>query len=187
MSLRYALLGIISKKPVTGYDVVRIFKEQMIYFWNSTHSQVYTELHKMENEDLIQHELIIQDTSPNKKIYTLTDNGRKELVDWVIGQPLKPAKIKDEFLIKTSAFHVLTIKEITQLLTEVIEREETILQMTTHWKDQFKQSDTKQHIGTIFTVEYGIRYSEMYLNWCKWAKNYIEERFSAQFNDNTLT
>ncbi len=40
MSLRYALLGIISKRPVTGYDVVQIFKEQMIYFWNSTHSQV---------------------------------------------------------------------------------------------------------------------------------------------------
>ncbi|MDV2884649.1 PadR family transcriptional regulator [Alkalihalophilus pseudofirmus] len=174
MSLRYALLGIISKKPVTGYDVVRIFKQQMVYFWSSTHSQIYTELHKMEKEDLIEHELVIQGTSPNKKVYHLTDSGKKDLIRWAMEEPLKPAKIKDEFLIKATIFPVLTVIEINKLLDEVIEREERILSMTKQWKEHF-DTQAERDAGTMLTVEYGIRYSEMYLEWCKWAKQYIHE------------
>ncbi|KMK76525.1 PadR family transcriptional regulator [Alkalihalobacillus pseudalcaliphilus] len=174
MSLRYALLGIISKKPITGYDVVRIFKQQMIYFWNSTHSQIYTELHKMENDNLIEHELVIQGTSPNKKVYSLTDSGKKDLIRWAIEEPLKTTKIKDEFLIKATIFPILTVNEINKLLDEVIEREEKILSMTKDWKEHFS-SQEGQDVGTMLTVEYGIRYSEMYLEWCKWAKQYFNE------------
>jgi PadR family transcriptional regulator, regulatory protein AphA len=174
MSLRYALLGIISKKPATGYDVVRIFKEQMVYFWNSTHSQIYTELNRMDQESLIDHELVIQQNSPNKKIYSLTDQGRKELVRWMMEQPLKPAKIKDEFLIKAAAFNVLSLPEMIQLVDEVIKRETRVHEMTVQWKEQYmngEESDT----GTILTLEYGIRYSKMYLEWCEWAKAYLEQ------------
>ncbi|MGR9633148.1 PadR family transcriptional regulator [Bacillus cereus] len=46
MSIRYALLGLLSKKEQTGYDLYHTFQEQLIYFWNSSHSQVYKELSK---------------------------------------------------------------------------------------------------------------------------------------------
>lgn len=174
MSLRYALLGIISKEPVTGYDVVTIFKQKMIYFWSSTHSQIYKELHKMEDEQLISHKLVIQGNLPNKKVYSLTDEGKKTLIRWAIEEPLKPAKIKDEFLIKTTIFPILTNAEIHTLLDDVIERENSILSKTKEWKEHFS-SQEKQDTGTMLTVEYGIRYSEMYLEWCKWAKEYINE------------
>ncbi|MDQ0208665.1 PadR family transcriptional regulator [Alkalicoccobacillus murimartini] len=176
MSLQYALLGIISKKPATGYDVVRIFKEQMVYFWNSTHSQIYTELHKMETKGLIHHELVIQHTSPNKKIYSLTDQGRKDLVQWAIEQPLKPAKIKDEFLIKTAAFNVLTVQDMIKLIDDVIERENKVLEMTNSWREHYINQE-ENDLGTMLTIEYGIRYSKMYLDWCTWAKDYIENSF----------
>ncbi|MCM3225761.1 PadR family transcriptional regulator [Terribacillus saccharophilus] len=174
MSLRYALLGIIAKEPVTGYDVVKIFKQRMTYFWNSTHSQIYTELHKMEDNNLIQHELVVQGTLPNKKIYSLTDTGKKELIRWALEEPLKPAKIKDEFLIKTTIFPFLSADDINSLLDEVIAREEKTLRMTKEWKKHFT-SHEEHSVGTMLTVEYGIKYSEMYLEWCKWAKQYIQK------------
>ncbi|MCE4049252.1 MULTISPECIES: PadR family transcriptional regulator [Bacillaceae] len=173
MSLRYALLGIIAKKPVSGYEVVNIFKEQVVYFWNSTHSQIYTELHKLENEELLQHELIIQNSSPNKKIYTITDTGKKELLDWILHSPLKPAKIKDEFLIKAAAFDIMSKAEIIQLLDEVITREERVLSMTKEWQENFSEKSPNTNLGSVITSEYGIRYAEMYLNWCKWVKEYL--------------
>ncbi|MED4129723.1 PadR family transcriptional regulator [Shouchella miscanthi] len=175
MSLRYALLGIISKRRVTGYDVVHIFKQQMVHFWGSTHSQIYTELHKMEKDELVDHELVIQESSPNKKIYSLTDKGRKELIRWAVEEPLKSAKIKDEFLIKTTIFPILTHKEVLTLLDEVIERERITLEKTEAWRDHFKQ-ESKQDLGALLTVEYGIRYAKMYIEWCQWAKQLIEER-----------
>ncbi|MBM0065453.1 hypothetical protein [Alkalicoccobacillus gibsonii] len=35
----------------------------------------------------------------------------------------------------------------------------------------WEESDT----GTILTLEYGIRYSKMYLEWCEWAKAYLKQ------------
>ena len=43
-----------------------------------------------------------------------------------------------------------------------------------YWKEHFS-SQEGQDVGTMLTVEYGIRYSEMYLEWCKWAKQYFNE------------
>ena len=34
-----AILGLLSRKEQTGYDLYLIFQEQIIYFWNSSHSQ----------------------------------------------------------------------------------------------------------------------------------------------------
>lgn len=175
MSLRYALLGIISKQAVTGYDVVNIFKQQMIHFWGSTHSQIYTELHKMEKDQLIDHELVIQASSPNKKIYSITDSGRKELIKWAVEEPLKSAKIKDEFLIKSTIFPILSDEEVLTLLDEVIERETHTMDMTKKWKDHFEDQE-EQDIGTLLTVEYGIRYAKMYVEWCMWAKDFIQNK-----------
>ncbi|MGR5879770.1 PadR family transcriptional regulator [Bacillus pacificus] len=77
MSIRYALLGLLSKKEQTGYDLYHTFQEQLIYFWNSSHSQVYKELSKMEQDNLVTFEYIYQEGSPNKKNIFFDERGGK--------------------------------------------------------------------------------------------------------------
>ncbi|WP_215144531.1 PadR family transcriptional regulator [Exiguobacterium qingdaonense] len=175
MSLKYALLGLISKKPQTGYELYTTFKERMIYFWSSTHSQIYTELNKMEHEEWISSTYIYQEGSPNKKLYTITTKGEEYLLNWLLSDKIKPAKIKDEFLLRASAFHLLSEKEIIHLLDAIIEREQRVLEATRKWQHDNEQ-DEEFGIGDFVTAEYGVMYAEMYIKWCEKVRKEIRKR-----------
>ncbi|WP_226680302.1 PadR family transcriptional regulator [Sutcliffiella horikoshii] len=175
MSLKYALLGLLSQHPQTGYEIYKTFKEKMIYFWSSTHSQIYTELNKMEKDELIESEFIYQEGTPNKKMYSITNQGKKMLVEWLVDEAHKPAKIKDEFLIKASAFHLLTKKEILTLLDSIISREKQVLDGTLAWQKEHLENSIGM-IGDFATSEYGIMYAKMYIEWCEKVKDEVITR-----------
>ena len=47
-TLKYAILGLIRRGPVTGYDIAREFRSQALSnFWHAKHSQIYPELKKL--------------------------------------------------------------------------------------------------------------------------------------------
>ena len=53
MSLRHALLGMLAERPASGYDLLKTFGSAMANVWPATHSQIYTELTKLADADLI--------------------------------------------------------------------------------------------------------------------------------------
>ncbi|MRX71873.1 PadR family transcriptional regulator [Bacillus lacus] len=175
MSLRYGLLSMIAKDPQTGYQMFQNFQEQFLYFWNSNSSQVYKELVKMEGDQLISFEYIYEKGKPVKKLYHITPKGEKELIDWVIEFESKAAKIKDEFLLRAYAFHMISTGEAIALLYKMKAREEGVLYETSRWNEErFKQIPEKIKLGEFVTAEFGIRYSNMYIDWCKWAIELLE-------------
>lgn len=78
MSLRHAVLGVLSSMPMSGYDMQRYFDEAG-YFWPASHAQVYQELRKMEREGLIEATIAPRGAKAEKRIYNLTETGRREL------------------------------------------------------------------------------------------------------------
>ncbi len=46
-TLKYAILGLLNRNPMTGYDIVKEFNFQLAEFWNAKHSQIYPELKKI--------------------------------------------------------------------------------------------------------------------------------------------
>lgn len=58
-TLRYILLGLLSKKKMTGYELNQSFKNEIGEFWQAKHSQIYPELAKMEEQGIIQHQVEI--------------------------------------------------------------------------------------------------------------------------------
>lgn len=99
MGLRHALLGILSLREMSGYDVKNQFDRAIHFVWNATSSQIYRELRRMEEDGLITGTLLVQDTKPNKYIYNITEPGRVELDQW-LGSPVSPRFKKDEFLLR---------------------------------------------------------------------------------------
>ena len=84
MSLRYGLLGILyAVESRTGYELDKDFKEAYDYIWRSNTSQIYSELGKMEQDGWLTSERIIQDEKPNKRVYSITEKGRVELLKWL--------------------------------------------------------------------------------------------------------
>jgi PadR family transcriptional regulator AphA len=80
MSLRYALLGLITLQPGTGYELTQRFDISLRNAWHASHSQIYPELAKLEAEGLAE---VIEEGARRSKTYAATDQGRAELRRWL--------------------------------------------------------------------------------------------------------
>jgi len=83
MSLPYGLLGLLTYKDSTGYDLTKMFNDSLDNFWHAQGSQIYRELYRMEKLGWVSSRSIVQDGRPNKRLYKITKAGRKELAKWL--------------------------------------------------------------------------------------------------------
>jgi DNA-binding PadR family transcriptional regulator len=100
MSLKYGLLGLLNYGSMTGYELNKAFKDSLSFFWQAQTSQVYRELSAMERSGWLTSERVIQNEKPNKKIYTITAEGKAQLGSWL----LSPEKDIEEAMNVRCAF-----------------------------------------------------------------------------------
>ena len=91
MSLRHAILGIVSARPMTGYELIRTFANSVAYTWAAGQAQIYPELHKMEHEGLLTAQAASRGAS-EKRVYSITAAGGEELRRWVEATTRYPAE-----------------------------------------------------------------------------------------------
>src|SRR5687767_15468317 len=89
-TLSYALLGLLSREPLSGYDLAARFKTSIAMFWAARHSQIYPELARLETQGLVSHERVVQEGRPNKKVFSITKAGIEALRRWVVEPPESP-------------------------------------------------------------------------------------------------
>jgi PadR family transcriptional regulator, regulatory protein AphA len=80
MSLRHAVLGLLTLAPGNGYDLTRRFDESLSNAWSASHSQIYPELAKLEQEGLIE---VVAEGARGSRTYAATEAGREEMRRWV--------------------------------------------------------------------------------------------------------
>ena len=83
MSLKHGLLGLLTLRKSSGYDLSKLFQESLSFFWVANQSQIYRELDKMEDLGWVVSSKVEQDARPNKRVYGITKEGNKELIRWL--------------------------------------------------------------------------------------------------------
>ena len=83
MSLKYGLLGLLNYGNMTGYELSKAFNASLGFFWQGQTSQIYRELSAMERSGWLMTKRVVQDDRPNKKIYAVTDEGKRALNEWL--------------------------------------------------------------------------------------------------------
>lgn len=99
MSLKFALLGLLSAKPASGYDLKRTIERSIYYIWNATSPQIYNTLRKLREDGCITSEEMPQQGKPDKQIHTITENGRAALRAFV-SEPIRSSVTRDEVLLR---------------------------------------------------------------------------------------
>ncbi|NRS47442.1 DUF4180 domain-containing protein [Brevibacillus sp. HB2.2] len=117
MSIQLAILGILSWKSSTGYDLKKIFEDSSFMYWSGNNNQIYKALISMENEGFVTNDVVHQDNSPSKKIYTITEEGLKELRKWLVSSPEAP-EIKKTFLVQLAWSDMLSNQELSEVLSK---------------------------------------------------------------------
>jgi PadR family transcriptional regulator AphA len=101
MSLRFALLALLSSTPRTGYDLIGIFDRSVAFVWHAPHTQIYPELRRMEAEGLLSSEELPRGLRGVKRRYRLTDAGLEELRRQA-STPVAPTREKDPYRLKAA-------------------------------------------------------------------------------------
>jgi DNA-binding PadR family transcriptional regulator len=95
----FVILGMLSHMPMTGYDIKKRIENSVGYFWNAGFGQIYPALKKLEDEGLVSKEVELDENRPNRKVYTITESGRKKLKEW-LSIPSEREKVRYEVLLK---------------------------------------------------------------------------------------
>jgi len=85
MSLEYAILGFLCYKPLSGYDLKKIFDNSVQHFWPADQGQIYRTLARLADQGWAEIEVVEQSQRPDRKVYHLTPTGREELHRWLAG------------------------------------------------------------------------------------------------------
>lgn len=82
-TLKYAILGLLTRKPMTGYELTKEFNHELAEFWYANHSQIYPELKKLHKEALVTFDVEISGDILEAKRYTITEQGQTEFIQWL--------------------------------------------------------------------------------------------------------
>ena len=125
-TLQYMILGLLTRQPMTGYDIKQIFDKEKAEFWTAPFSQIYPELNRLLNKELIS---LVEPTEANsrRKVYQLTKLGTDTFMDW-LKLPLSPEVTQlnnDDFILR---LHFLG-KEHLDILKALLEMREQTLKL----------------------------------------------------------
>jgi len=110
MSLPHVLLGLLSERARTGYDLARSLDAELSPLWRAEISQIYPALEGLRRGGLVLRKGAPPDRGPRRNLYRITASGRRELRRWVEQAP-PPPRGKDEGLVRLAFLDALPVEE----------------------------------------------------------------------------
>jgi PadR family transcriptional regulator, regulatory protein AphA len=115
MDINYAILGFLSWRSFSGYDLKKMFVNSTFIYWSGNNNQIYSTLLQLHRDGLVTTEMQHQESGPSRKMYTITDKGMAQLKQWVMALPEIPQP-RNLFLVQLAWADPLTPDELDRLL-----------------------------------------------------------------------
>jgi PadR family transcriptional regulator AphA len=94
-----ALLGLLSMRPMSGYDIRQLIPESIGHFWSESYGQIYPGLKRLSVAGLVSKKTERKKRSPDRNVYSLTAAGRRRLSEW-LKLPVVKEVPRNELLLK---------------------------------------------------------------------------------------
>lgn len=95
-----AVLGLLADREISGYELDKLIRNTVGFFWTPVKSHVYTTLARLVEAGYASARGVEQTTRPDKRLYRITPAGEAALRRWLDESPLEPARFKNSFLLK---------------------------------------------------------------------------------------
>lgn len=169
-STRFAILGLLSLEPMSGYDIRRASSDALSHFWHESYGQIYPTLAALARERLIR-ESPRASTQPGaratRRVYAITAAGRRALAAWQ-KRPPRERPFRSELLLR---LFFGDTRSTPTLLTHVarLKAEETARGASYRALDQRLVAEGAGSPSLPYwraTLRYGQLRSEAALRWC---------------------
>lgn len=164
---RYAILGMLSKRPMSGYDIKKAIENSVANFWSESYGQIYPILKQLADAGLTTSHTEKQEGKPERYVYTLTNKGREELLHWLT-EPAEHAVERNELLLKLFFGHEVPVttsiehvRQFRAIMAALLEKYTGIIA----YLDEHC-TDSPDMLYSRITVSYGLHRARALLQWC---------------------
>ena len=149
MSVRHALLALLSEGPKYGLQLREEFETRTGEVWPLNVGQVYTTLQRLERDGLVESD----DTAPDgpQNIFRITADGGRELAAWLRTPPDVASPPRDELVMKVLvALHVpgVNVHDVIQVHRRYLVQ---LMQQWTRIKET--EAATDLHLALVVDAE----------------------------------
>ncbi len=172
---RFAILGMLSLAPMSGYDLRKAIEYSVGHFWNESYPQIYPMLKQLTEEGLATSSVTNQQGKPDRYTYTLTAKGWEELEEW-LSEPFEYQVQRNELLLKlffgsyapiaVSIEHVQRHRVMQEHMLQVYQQTEEEIQA--------KRAEHPHLPYWLLTLSFGKRVTQAMLAWCDEAIETLE-------------
>jgi DNA-binding PadR family transcriptional regulator len=173
MALRHAILAALLEGEASGYELAKRFDVSVANFWSATPQQLYRELERMEIDGLIAARVVQQERRPNKRLFSLTDAGKRELHAFT-AEPAKPTAIRDDLAIKLQAVDAGDVRAVLAAVRERLEwsraklaRYDRIRARLLDGRSEDEFLTGSERVGPYLTLMGGRSLEEATIRWCE--------------------
>jgi DNA-binding PadR family transcriptional regulator len=175
---------------MTGYELKKFFDTTVAHFWNAELSQIYPALKAMESEGLVEMKVEVQEDRPNRKVYSITEAGRREIIRW-LAEPAEADQVREPMLIKVFFGASVSKQDLINVLHQEVERHreyQSELELARTWCASFAEAVGlgKQAPFWQLTIEAGLRVCGAEMEWAESAIETIEALDDSAFRFNPL-
>lgn len=171
MSLKHAVLAALLEGEASGYDLAKLFDVSVANFWAATPQQLYRELDRLSEAGLIEARVVQQERRPNKRMFTLTESGRQDLVAYT-AHPPKPTAVRDELMVQVQACDEGDTAAVREHVRERMEwargkiaRYERLREWMLDGRDEETYLREAERVGPYLTLMRGRAFEEENVRW----------------------
>ncbi len=172
MSLRHAALGLLSRGPASGYDLLKVFQASMANVWPATQSQLYGELNKLAEGGLIK---VVGVGPRGRKEYAITDDGRAELHRWMTSPQDDPA-FRSAQLLRVFLLDELEPDQARQFLEACRAEADQEHQHYQQIRDAYDWTAGDAAFFARAALENGLQRTRTESEWASWVLDELEKR-----------
>lgn len=176
----YAILGLLSIGPQSGYDLKRTIEQSLGHFWTESFGQIYPVLKKLVDEGLAAVSSEPQTGKRDRIAYSITEAGREMLHDWLLKPITKLPPEKNELLLKLYFGHNLNVEDNLRHVEDFYAK---LLQTRDIYTMISREAGPSPHPHRpdyeIMTLQFGQKVVEAIIEWCEETRaellTYIEK------------
>ena len=126
MDVKTLCLGVLTEGDKTGYEIKRCFEDAFSHFFIAGFGSIYPALAELSRRGLVTCRSVEQEGRPDKKVYSITPEGERILVDELMSTPPRH-KVRSEFLVLMYFAHMLPPTRLAAIIDEMIAKWEPTL------------------------------------------------------------
>jgi PadR family transcriptional regulator AphA len=95
----YAILGLLTWKPMSGYDIKKMVEAGLSHFWSESYGNLFPTLNALVAEGLASRTTDVKSGRRRRHVYRVTRKGRRAFEDW-LREPTDPPQVRSELQLK---------------------------------------------------------------------------------------